>query len=590
MKNCAQCHVTFEVSDLDREFLQKVSPMIKGKKYLISEPTCCHDCRQQRRIAWRNERNMYKRKCDFSGKDIISMYPPDAPFKVYDQSVWWSDKWNAQDYGRDFDFSRPFFEQFRELQLEVPRLALVNKQSENSQFTNHAGKNKNCYMSSVVFECEDVYYSDWIVESKDLIDCSYMLAGNELCYETYYSWAGYKAFYCDFIRQCQNIWFNYDCIGSKNCFMCWNLRNKEYCIRNKQYSKEEYEAEMSKIFPLEYSQLQDLRSEYLHIKQEKALHPGIYSIQSQNCTGDLIFTSKNSTECYDIIDMEDCRYCIDCLEMKDSMDCYHAGWAELMYECHAISNGYNCLFCHFTYDNKNILYCDGTQNCDNLFGCVGMHKASYCILNKQYSQEEYERLVPRIIEHMRNVSYPSEASDSGGNNPHATPNHSTSPNSASGSGCEWGEFFPITFAPFAYNQSRAQEFFPLTKEKVLSRGWHWSDYEPEQPQVSKVMDASQLPESLDQIPDEIVDWAITCEVSKKPFRLIKQELDFYRKLGLPVPHRHPDQRFDDRMATRNKRRLWERACDKCEKPIQTSYSPERPEKVYCDRCYLSEVY
>ncbi|MBU0627024.1 hypothetical protein KKG31_00015 [Patescibacteria group bacterium] len=48
------------------EFYSKVSPIIAGKKYLIPAPTLCPDCRQQRRISFRNERSLYKRKCDLT--------------------------------------------------------------------------------------------------------------------------------------------------------------------------------------------------------------------------------------------------------------------------------------------------------------------------------------------------------------------------------------------------------------------------------------------------------------------------------------------------------------------------------------------
>ncbi|MCX6807789.1 MAG: hypothetical protein NTZ80_03270, partial [Patescibacteria group bacterium] len=78
--------------------------------------------------------------------------------------------------------------------------------------------------------------------------------------------------------------------------------------------------------------------------------------------------------------------------------------------------------------------------------------------------------------------------------------------------------------------------------------------------------------------------------TKKPFRIIKQELDFYRKHNLPLPKRHPDQRHKDRLSLRNPRKLWHRTCNKCNISIQTSYSPDRSETVYCEKCYLETVY
>ena len=510
---------------------------------------------------------MYKRKCDFSGQDIISMYPPNSPFKVYAQDVWWSDCWDGLEYGRDFDFSRPFFEQFRELQLEVPRLALVNKRSENAKFTNHAANNKNCYLSSCVFDSEDIYYSDWVVDhSRDLVDCSYMHEGSELCYETYYAWGAYWAFFSEFIKRCENVWFCYDCMHCKDCFLCTNVRNKQYCFENEQLSQEEYEKRVRDIFPLSASVLQEYRRRYSVFKEQRAIHPAVYQVQSVNSTGDLLFYCKNAKQCFDCIEMEDSHQCVDTIQVKDSFGLYHVGWAELMYESHAIANGYMCLFCHFTYDNKNVTYCDGTQNSKNLFGCVGLNKKEYCIFNKQYDREEFERLSARIVEHMRKDGSGGEATGS------------------------WGEFFPMEFSPFAYNQSRAPEYYPITKEMAKQKRIPWSDYESPPLDVPRVIAAKDLPEHIADIPADVLGWAITCEVSGVPFQVIKKEYDFYKQLQLPVPRRHPNQRYLDRMAMRNPRKLWHRTCAKCQKGITTSYSPNRPEVVYCERCYLEAVY
>ena len=92
------------------------------------------------------------------------------------------------------------------------------------------------------------------------------------------------------------------------------------------------------------------------------------------------------------------------------------------------------------------------------------------------------------------------------------------------------------------------------------------------------------------VPDDILNLAITCEVTSKPFRIISQELEFYRKHNLPIPRRHPDQRHLDRMSLRNPRKLFQRECYKCDVKIQTTYAPNRLEKVYCENCYNKEVY
>jgi len=97
-KKCKKCTQNFEITNQDLEFYKKISPKFDWKVYEISAPTLCPDCRQQRRLSFRNERNLYRRKCDATGKSIISIYSPDKEYKVYNSDFWWSDKWDAMDY------------------------------------------------------------------------------------------------------------------------------------------------------------------------------------------------------------------------------------------------------------------------------------------------------------------------------------------------------------------------------------------------------------------------------------------------------------------------------------------------------------
>ena len=188
-----------------------------------------------------------------------------------------------------------------------------------------------------------------------------------------------------------------------------------------------------------------------------------------------------------------------------------------------------------------------------------MKKNQHCILNKKYSKEDYAELVQRIIEKI----------------------------TAEGS---YGEFFPVTLSPFGYNETKAMEWYPMTEEQVHAKGWNWSHYELPMSEGLKTIPASSLPSSISDVPDDILDWAILCEVTGKPFRIIKQELEFYRKKGLPIPHRSPKQRHQDRSLHHKDRTLFDRTCAKCGKGIATTYAPQRPEIVYCEQCYLEVVY
>ncbi len=152
---------------------------------------------------------------------------------------------------------------------------------------------------------------------------------------------------------------------------------------------------------------------------------------------------------------------------------------------------------------------------------------------------------------------------------------------------EWGEFFPSSLAPFSYNESLAQDYFSLSREEVARRGLAWHEDEERRnylgPQV-------QIPESIRTTDDSICGKILTCEETGKPFKIIPQELKFYREMGIPIPRKCPDQRHRERLALRNPRKLWTRQCAKCSAQVETTYAPDRSEIIYCEKCYLASVY
>jgi hypothetical protein len=78
-----------------------------------------------------------------------------------------------------------------------------------------------------------------------------------------------------------------------------------------------------------------------------------------------------------------------------------------------------------------------------------------------------------------------------------------------------------------------------------------------------MINGENLPEDIDNVTDDILNQVVICETTGKPFRIVKPELEFYRKHNLPLPHKHPDQRHLERMQLRNPRKLRDRACAKC---------------------------
>jgi hypothetical protein len=172
-KVCAVSGTEFPIYQSDLKFYDKISPTFNGVKYNILTPTLCPECRQKRRLAFRNERKLYRRTCDASGKTIISIYSPDKPYKVYDQKIWWSDQRDPMDYGRDFDFSQPFFQQFSEMLQSIPLFSLSIFSSEDCDYTNATDGCKSCYMSFNIMQSSNLYYSAAAYATHNSCDVDY---------------------------------------------------------------------------------------------------------------------------------------------------------------------------------------------------------------------------------------------------------------------------------------------------------------------------------------------------------------------------------------------------------------------------------
>jgi hypothetical protein len=564
MKECKQCNVGFEVTDEDRKFYEKVSPVIDDKKHLIPEPKLCPDCRRQRRLVWHNMMNLYQRKCDLTGDRIISNFSPDKPYIVYNVTKWWDDGWDQMDSGRDYDFSRPFFEQYDDLMKSTPFPSLFSQPLNdiNCEFTNYGNGNKNCYLIFHANDNEDCFYGFGVKFSKNVVDV-YSSFSSELLYSCIDCENCYDLKYSQDCENCSDSLFIHDCIGCKHCIGCHNLRNAEYCIWNNQVSKEEYEKIKSEIEDGSYETQQKWQNDFDEWLKDQP-HRAVFMRQCEDCSGDHLFRCQNVHSSYDVKDTRDGKFLNRIFNgpNEDVYDMYQFGMKTAMsYECSVVGiNIYGARFSSLCrYDIANVDYCFFCHACKDCFGCSALHNKEYCILNKQYSKEGYQELVPKIIEHMRSTG-------------------------------EWGEFFPVNLSPFDYNETIAQENFPLNKAKAEENGWGWKNNLGIRPDVKKTIPASKLPDKLSDIPDDVLNWAIECEATNRPFRLIKAELKFYRENKIPIPRKHPDQRHLERANRHNPAQLFDRKCTKCSSDIQTTYNPNRPEKVYCGDCYLKEVY
>src|SRR3989344_2392790 len=184
-KTCQNCKASFAIDASDFQFYEKIK---------VPPPTFCPECRMQRRYAWRNERVLFKTKCTHCGKDIFSGYHPSSPFPVYCHDCWFSDVWDPFAYGKEYDFSKSFFAQFKELFDRVPRLNLWQLNCVNSPYSNIIRDAKNCYLSFSMVGGEEVFYSKNIDHSNQLFDCL-TVTNSEQCSWNVYGDKNYNVHY-----------------------------------------------------------------------------------------------------------------------------------------------------------------------------------------------------------------------------------------------------------------------------------------------------------------------------------------------------------------------------------------------------------
>ena len=406
---CRVCQKPFDITEDDLQFYQKVSPVITGIRYDIPPPVWCPDCRQMRRLTFRNERTLYERSCDVCHKNIVSSYPSDVPFPVYCTTCYWSDRWDGKEYGMDFDFHKTFAENFSILQQRTPRIASMVLQScHNSDYTNWSDELKHCYLIYASSRCEDCYYSSLLVNCKNCMDCQ-NCTGCQLCFECISSNDCYHGLFLQYCANVNDSAFCFGCQGCDHCLFCSNLRKASYCISNKPVSKEQFERIWRQT--LEYWTPLKKAREMFHEQKQHVFRKAANIVQCEQSTGNNLIGCKNALSCFDSTNLEDCKFVTYGVNLKDCYDLYAVvDNTQLSYEIMSVNGGYHVLFCTACWDGCNdLIYCDLLKSATSCFGCIALKRDSYCILNKQYTINTYrahQRNQAHILDQMSVCPFP----------------------------------------------------------------------------------------------------------------------------------------------------------------------------------------
>lgn len=319
-------------------------------------------------------------------------------------------------------------------------------------------------------------------------------------------------------------------------------------------------------------------------------------INSENCFGNIITNSKNVYDSYEIHGAEDTKGVIIANGCKDVMWWYVVvDNSQKVFEWISCIANYNFIASIAAWESKNIIFSFFVPNSDYIIGCSALRQKKYCILNKEYNKEDWEKNAKMIIE------------ESIQNNR------------------RW-EFLDPDLSPFPYNDTVANEHYPVKvvkypnwEEKIVNPNgiatveilepnkfiseaiinfwwaekiktkWRTEETEINVPENAQTINSQDLPD-ISNAWDDILNKVIVCEVSGRPFKLQKKELEFYRKHNLPIPRKHYDIRHEERLAKVPKRDLILRNCDKCGVEMISIYPQNSKYKVYCELCYNKEIY
>jgi len=550
-RQCQQCKGPFTIEPDDFSFYEKMG---------VPAPPWCPECRFRRRSVFRNEQTLYKRTCALCGASTLSMYHPRSPYTVYCVDCWLSDRWDPFDYGQTYDPNTPFFEQMGELLRRVPKAGIFYSSDTgpviNSEYINFAGGAKDCYF---VFNSspqnENCAYGRGLSKSRDVFD-AYFCDSVERVYEAVNVHRSQGIAWGTNVVDSLDSAYLHNCAGCSRCFGCVNLRHKTYHFLNEPLVKAEYEKRVRGVMG-SHTKTEEFKRQFKKFVL-RFPHRAHQNLRSVNVTGDYIFDSKECADCFEIGHSENLRHSFAAKFAKDSYDITgHGRYSELLLEGVAVGTSTRVIGSWWTTSSHDIEYCFGIRSCADCVGCDSVRNAQFCVLNKRYDAAAYRQLRKHIVAELRTQN-------------------------------QYGSYFPPSLAPFAYNEAIGQDNLPLAKDEALNFGFRWEDDLP-MTRDTETLVPEHIPNHIRDVTDAITKEILVCVDCGRNYRIIPMELQFYRTMILPIPRRCFFCRHADRLRQRGPMKIYDRTCAKCGAAIKTSYAPDRPEMIYCERCYNAEV-
>jgi len=294
------------------------------------------------------------------------------------------------------DFTE-FCTRYKTLLGTMPQRPNMIVKSENSPFGDYLYNCSNVYLGFDVAETRDSFYIYDSFQTKSSIDCSYAV-DSELCHESVDIYKCYNSSNLIHCIGCVDCAYCVDCVNCHDCFGSAYLKNKRFCLFNKQLEENEYYEQVRAYKDKDPKDILQM----LHDLRETFPKPINRSVNNENSQYGNYFYNNNS--CYYLYDAafnQNSAFLFDSHQNKNCFDQTYAVNNELCYE---LTDSVDCYECFYGSDLAQCVSCQfslGLIGCNDCFGCAFLNKKQYCILNKQYVADEYAHVVGEIRKSMK---------------------------------------------------------------------------------------------------------------------------------------------------------------------------------------------
>lgn len=593
---CKYCWDIFPVTSIEKDLLDN-----QRMKY----PEQCWTCTFRMLYSYINDKQLYHRKDTEDWKSIISVMSENYDWPVLEAEKY--KKMMIDDVA--LKYARPIWEdiflEFKKLYATFPKFSRMTYPAlENASYSSHVGWSKNLYLSFCVFEnCEDIYYSYRILWNCKNIFSSLDVSGSSQVYSSRMVANSHDISFCSNIFESTSLIFCTNMQNSSECFLCCNQVNAKYKILNTQYSEGQYKKMRQeiamKITTPEW--MREIEKRYKKFLEDTLVEPAINIQNSEKIAGDNIYYSKNNINSFKWIGNYNTVNTILTWNHNEDKMVYLINSIEAWQICENCigccsfwGNIQSIFFCNTVSECNHCYYCIDIQQCEECMFSVGLRNKKYCILNKEYSKEEYFRLKEQIILRLIEKS-------------------------------QWGEFLWFDISTFPYNDTSGYDFFkvhtvifPSWEKKIIDPFAQWivtvfsdsfiSDAELDLGGTQKIpvqwrtkekeiniplgMTALYSTEigSIDKISEDILEKAIICEETKRPFRIIQDELQFLKNKWFALPIIHHEVRREKLLQERPIWQLFLSVCDNCHKEMLSVFKTRTVYKVFCSECYRNFMF